>query len=58
MVTLGWLARGEPRWRVRVIDTSTAGVEEVAAAHVEWVGEERALLRRGAHPLPGAALRD
>jgi hypothetical protein len=46
----GW-CRGDPRWRVRVIGTSTLPVEEVAAELIEWIGEQRALLRSGAHPL-------
>jgi hypothetical protein len=52
----GWEA-GDPRWRVHVIDTSDAPVEEVAASLIEWISEERALLRAGNHPLPGAALK-
>jgi hypothetical protein len=47
---------GDPRWRVRVIDTSAMPVEEVVADLVEWINEERALLREGKHPLPGQAL--
>lgn len=47
---------GDPRWRVRVIDTSASPVDEVAEELVEWVGTERALLRSGAHPLRGREL--
>jgi aromatic ring-cleaving dioxygenase len=42
-----------PRWRVRAIDTSALPVERVAATLVEWIEEERALVRSGAHPLTG-----
>jgi hypothetical protein len=45
-----WRA-GDPRWRVRVIDTSTLPVERVAGELVEWISEERALFRSGTHPL-------
>ena len=38
------LERGDPRWRVRVIDTSAMRVEDVATELVEWIDEERALL--------------
>lgn len=47
---------GDPRWRVRVIDTSALPVEGVAAELVEWIREERALLRSGEHPLSGRVL--
>jgi hypothetical protein len=50
-----WRA-GDTRWRVRVIDSSPLSVEEVGNRLIEWIGSERALLRSGAHPLPGAAL--
>lgn len=50
-----WRA-GDPRWRVRVVDTSASPVEEVAGELVEWIGEERALLRAGTHPLRGHEL--
>ena len=53
----GWSA-GDPRWRVRVIDTSELPVDEVGTRLVEWIGEERALLRAGTHTLTGAALHD
>ena len=53
----GWRAR-DPRWRVRVIDTSVLPVEKVADELVEWIGEERALFRSGAHPLADAAAYD
>ena len=46
----GWTA-ADPRWRVRVIDTSALPVEQVAATLVEWIEEERALVRSGGHPL-------
>jgi hypothetical protein len=49
-------AAGDPRWHVRVIDTSAMPVEEVTTNLIEWINEERALLREGKHPLPGAAL--
>jgi hypothetical protein len=49
---IDWRA-GDPRWRVRVIDTSAVPVDEVAAGLIEWIQEERALLRVGAHPLRG-----
>ena len=49
---------GDPRWRVRVIDTSALPVEEVAAKLLEWINEERALLRSGRHPLADAAAYD
>jgi hypothetical protein len=49
-----WRA-GDPRWRIRAVDTSALRVEEVAAELVEWIDEERALLRSGAHPLTAAA---
>jgi len=53
----GW--RGDdPRWRVRVIDTSELPVEEVGARLIEWIAQERALLRLGTHPLLGTALDD
>lgn len=51
----GWRA-GDPRWHVRVLDTSARPVEEVAEALVEWIGEERALRDAGAHPLRGQEL--
>jgi hypothetical protein len=38
------LERGDPRWRVRVIDTSAVRVDEVAAELAEWIAEERALV--------------
>lgn len=50
-----WSA-GDPRWRVRVIDTSAAPAEKVAGELAEWIAEERALFRSGAHPLPGREL--
>ena len=53
----GWRAN-DPRWRVHVIDTSALPVEKVVQELIEWVTEERALLRSGAHPLSGAAVDD
>jgi hypothetical protein len=53
----GWEA-GDPRWRVRVIDTSSLPVEKVAVKLIEWITEERALVRLGAHPLAGSAAYD
>jgi hypothetical protein len=51
----GWRA-GDPRWRVRVIDTSASPPASVAAELAEWIHEERALFRSGAHPLRGCEL--
>ena len=45
-----WTA-GDPRWRIRTIDTSTLSVEQVAEELLEWIAEERALVRTGTHPL-------
>jgi hypothetical protein len=42
-----WSA-GDPRWRVRVIDTSTARIDDVADQVVQWIAEERV---EPAHPL-------
>ena len=53
----GWTA-ADPRWRVRTIDTSAQPVEQVAAALVEWIEEERELVRSGTHPLTGRAAYD
>jgi hypothetical protein len=53
----GWRAN-DPRWRVRVIDTSALPVEEVAGELVDWIDEERALFRSGAHPLATGAAYD
>jgi hypothetical protein len=41
-----------------VVDTSALLVEQVAARLVEWIEEERALVRSGAHPLAGRAAYD
>ena len=49
-----WQA-GDPRWRVRTIDTSALPVEKIADDLVEWIDAERALFRSGAHPLAGMA---
>jgi hypothetical protein len=43
--------RGDPRWRVRVIDTTSLPVEQVADELAAWIDEERALVRSGEHPL-------
>lgn len=40
-----WRA-GDPRWRVRIIDTSDIPVELVADQVVAWIEEERALADR------------
>jgi hypothetical protein len=48
-----WQAN-DPRWRVRVLDTSTLPIKGVADELVDWITEERELLRSGAHPLVGA----
>jgi hypothetical protein len=45
-----WTA-DDPRWRVRTIYNSTLSVEQVAEELLEWIAEERALVRTGAHPL-------
>jgi hypothetical protein len=37
----GWLP-GDPRWRVRVLDSSSRSVEQVAAELRAWIAEERA----------------
>ena len=50
-----WQAN-DPRWRVRVLDTSTLPVEGVADQLVDWITEERGLFRSGAHPLVGALI--
>jgi hypothetical protein len=46
----------DPRWRVRVIDTSSLPVERVVDELVDWISDERELLRQGRHPLAGSAL--
>jgi len=51
----GW-RRGDPRWHVRVVDTSASTVAEVARELVDWIDEERALFHAGGHPLPGREL--
>lgn len=45
-----WTA-DDPRWRVRVLDTTTLAVGEVADELVNWIVEERALVQSGEHPL-------
>lgn len=50
-----WRA-GDPRWHVRVPDTTSASVEEVADDLIAWIGSERASLRSGTHSLTGATL--
>ena len=52
-----WRAN-DPRWRVHVIDASALPVDEVAADLANWIGEERALVRSGVHPLTGAVVDD
>ena len=52
-----WRA-GDPRWRVRFIDTTSLPVEGVAEALAEWIDEERAPFRSGAHPLAGGGAYD
>ena len=37
----GWRA-GNPRWRVRVVDSTAIGIDEVADALQAWVEDERA----------------
>ena len=56
VVAVEWLASGDPRWCVRVVDTSTSTVTEVAPELVDWIDEERALFQSGGHPLPGREL--
>jgi hypothetical protein len=46
----GWES-DDPRWRVRVVDTTRLPVDELADGLVAWIGEERGLLQSGAHPL-------
>jgi hypothetical protein len=49
---------GDPRWRVRNIDTSDRTVRGVADELAAWILDEQALARSGRHPLsirPGAA---
>jgi hypothetical protein len=45
-----WQA-GDPRWRTRIIDTSTTPPDQVADALVDWIEQERWLVRAGHHPL-------
>jgi hypothetical protein len=52
---VGWQA-GDPRWRVHVIDTTAWPVREVGSEVRNWIENERALVRAGAHPLAGDAL--
>jgi hypothetical protein len=52
----GW-HEGDPRWRVRVIDTSKISLERMIDELTSWIDDERHLLRSGAHPLGAAALR-
>jgi hypothetical protein len=49
--------RGDPRWRVWVIDSATLPVERVPDQLSAWIAEERALVLSGAHPLRQASLR-
>jgi hypothetical protein len=46
----GW-RKGDPRWRVRVLDSSDRSVEQVASELAQWIEEEGALVRSGLHPL-------
>jgi hypothetical protein len=46
----GWDAV-DPRWRVHVIETSYASVEQVADELTGWIEAERELLSSGRHPL-------
>jgi hypothetical protein len=43
--------RDDPRWRVRVIDTSATSRATVADALAAWIHEERERLEAGTHPL-------
>lgn len=47
----------DPRWRVRIVDTTNVSVDDVADELERWLEEERALAREGRHPLTGDALR-
>jgi hypothetical protein len=42
-----WMRRhaGDPRWRVRVLDTSNRSVEDVTDELAAWIEAERALVR-------------
>jgi hypothetical protein len=51
-----WRAN-DPRWRVRIVDTSHVTVDDVADELDRWIEEERELLLAGRHALTGAALR-
>jgi hypothetical protein len=46
----GW-QRGDPRWRVRTIDTSALRGAAVADQLSSWIDDERAQVRAGTHPL-------
>lgn len=50
-----WRA-SDPRWRVRIVDTSRVSVDEVADELERWLEEERELTRAGRHPLTGEVL--
>jgi hypothetical protein len=50
-----WRA-GDPRWSVRVVDTSASPVYAVAQELVEWINDERARCRSAVHPLRGRDL--
>jgi hypothetical protein len=56
MVWSRWSAwtRGDPRWRVEVVDTSELPVDRVAERLARWIASERALTAAGRHPLGGA----
>jgi hypothetical protein len=47
---------GDPRWRVRAIDTSELPIEEVVDAVRGWIEDERELLRSASHPLAETVL--
>jgi hypothetical protein len=50
-----WLP-GDPRWKVRVIDTSVLSVEQVADELAEWIAEERTAFGRRSDQAIRAAL--
>lgn len=49
-------SESDPRWRVRIVDTSELPVERVVDELATWIDDERDLLRSGAHPLGAVAL--
>lgn len=50
----GWRT-GDPRWRVRIIDTTMLEIGAVAECLSDWIAEEQTLFRSGRHPLAGWA---